>query len=657
MGPLSRRQVLAGGAAAAGLGLSSGLGHIIERAYAAEPTPCAPLSDIEHVIFVMQENRSFDHYFGRYRKPARGFEDPKVLRQPGGRPVFDQRGYSPEKGAADDDAFLPPWHLNTRDLASFAECVDDITHAWGPQHRALDSGRMDDWLKVHLAEDGNRIGPSTMGYYDRRDLPFYYALADAFTLCDGYFCSVIGPTDPNRVMWFSATIDPDGEHGGPVLDTNVLNRIVGPGNRRGQYTWTTMPEVLQEAGVSWKVYSDATSDALLNPLPYFKAYNRPGTPFFAAAYAGLRENTVLGEKPVLGTFQLDVIADKLPQVSWLFPSFEACEHPSAPPSLGEAFISQVLNTLVRHPRVWEKTAMFVMYDENGGFFDHVAPPTAPPGTPGEYLTAAHLPAAADGIRGPVGLGFRVPMMVLSPYSRGGLISSDTFDHTSQLKFLETRFGTEVPNLSAWRRKTVGDLTSAFNFAAKPVASAPRLPIVPSIRDVTTIAGECLINGVGGVEDLGKPTPVPEHVTKPSQEQGPAGRPSGLDCSVPLPGSSGGEPTPGKQDGGNAGDSGTGHSSGNSGGSGRGGGSAPAGSSGRAGGNGHPHRGDRRLEGRVARNAPSTRALGSASAATRSSDTLAATGVETGIPLGAAVLTALAALVYRLRSRRDDRPRA
>src|SRR6202008_2428963 len=156
------------------------------------------------------------------------------------------------------------------------------------------------------------------------------------------------------------------------------------------------------------------------------------------------------------------------------------------------------------------TALFISYDENGGFFDHVPPPVAPPGTPGEYLTVSPLPQAASGIAGPVGRGFRVPCLVVSPFSRGGLVCSDPFDHTSLLRFIETRFGVEVPNLSAWRRRVTGDLTSAFNFAAPPTARRPAPP-VPKASAVQ----EC-------------PSPAPVRVPKPSfprQEPGTRRRPS------------------------------------------------------------------------------------------------------------------------------------
>jgi phospholipase C len=497
----SRRQVLAGAAAAsAGAALSSPMGRLVERAYAAEPTKCAPLSDIEHVVMVMMENRSFDHYFGTF-PGVRGFDD-RHVRRDGGVPVFEQLGYKPGVGP-DPSGRLFPFHLNTRDLTKFAECTDDITHDWGPQHQVWNNGQMNRWVSTHLAVDGDTIGPLSMGYYTRPDLAFYYSLAEAFTLCDGYHCSVIGPTDPNRLYWFSATLDPEGKNGGPILETLVSNRV----SEYGKLSWKTMPEALQEAGVTWRVYQDASSDTLLNPLPYFKQFlNDPV----------LAPNALPGYS-YPGTFQADVLSGKLPQVSWIFPSLLACEHPSAPPALGEQFVFTVLKTLLLNQAVWEKTALFVMYDENGGFFDHVPPPTAPTGTTGEYVSVDPLPADASGVRGPIGLGFRVPMFVISPYARGGLVCSDTFDHTSQLRFLETRFGVDVPNLTTWRRHAVGDMTSAFNFAHPAVTAAPLLKETFA-QDTVLVGAQCTPGGVTGLEDAGNTYPVPPN-TVPHQEPG------------------------------------------------------------------------------------------------------------------------------------------
>jgi phospholipase C len=197
-----------------------------------------------------------------------------------------------------------------------------------------------------------------------------------------------------------------------------------------------------------------------------------------------------------------------------------------PPAEGAVGILHVLDILLSNPAVWEKTALILSYDENGGFFDHVAPPTPPPGTPGEYLTAPlDKVEKADGIAGPVGLGFRVPCLVMSPYSRGGLVASDVFDHTSQLKFLERRFGVEVPNLSPWRRETTGDLTSAFDFARSPDA------VVAPIEAHKLEGIETLIKGnlelLKATLDHGKPYPIPEN-KMPEQERTPVRRhPSGL----------------------------------------------------------------------------------------------------------------------------------
>jgi phospholipase C len=385
----------------------------------------------------MQENRSFDHYFGTY-KGVRGFGDKH------GRKAFKQ--------AAGAGQTLHPWHLPTG-------CMHDITHDWGPQHQSWNGGRMDGFVTSRLAPPNGPAAPETMGYFKASDLPFYHALADAFTICDGYNCSVIGPTDPNRLMSMSATIDPAGKAGGPLVETLLSGRS-------NKFSWHTMPESLQAKGISWKVYAAAgPAGALDNVLTYFTQYDTPGV----LADRGL--NTVYPDD-----FIADLDAKRLPQVSWLIPSVVDSEHPGfSSPAAGEIVARAIVEALVTRPEIWKKTALFLTWDENGGFFDHVAPPTAPRGTAGEFLTVASLPDAAAGIRGPIGLGFRVPMLVISPFSRGGLVCSDTFDHTSTLRFLETRFRVRVPNLSHWRRKTTGDLTSAFNFAAKPRYGRPRLP--------------------------------------------------------------------------------------------------------------------------------------------------------------------------------------
>jgi phospholipase C len=350
-----------------------------------------------------------------------------------------------------------------------------------------------------------------MGYYTRADIPYYYAIADAFTICDNYFCSVMGPTDPNRLYSMAASIDPDGKNGGPLLQTLGTNRP----SFSGRLTYTTMPEQLQARGITWKVYSSPDTNILNsilsdNVLTYFQNFQDPTSQLYKNAFV-----------PQFPTdFLTDAATGNLPQVSWVIASLVDSDHPPAPSLFGEATLAAMLAALTINPAQWAKTALFLTFDENGGFFDHVPPPTPPPGTPGEYITVPAVPdpTFAGAFTGPIGLGFRVPMLIISPFSRGGFVSSGVFDHTSILRFLETRFGAEVPNLSAWRRAAVGDLTSAFNFAA-PDPSIPNLP--STTQAIPQVIQQCVANPDGIL-----PYTVPTPQTLPMQESGTAAKPSG-----------------------------------------------------------------------------------------------------------------------------------
>jgi phospholipase C len=511
----TRRKFIAGGAA---LGMGAALsqvtaGHasaaqsrLIEKAQSAA-TSGGSLSDVQHIVILMQENRSFDHYFGTL-SGVRGFSDPAAPRQTVGGtsyPVFDQFGFRPGTGP-DPSGYLQPFHLRSNPPLQNGEDTNDIAHDWGTQHTSWHGGAMDGFMTAHLAADGAQNGPVTMGYYTRADLAFYYALADSFTVCDGYFSSVLGPTDPNRLMAMSASIDPAGTHGGPVVQT-FSNRLA----EYGKLSWATMPERLLAAGVSWKVYNDPLGLLALSPLPYFKAYSNP----FSLTGLELTAKALTPTYP--GTFASDVKSGKLPSVSWIIPPLAECEHPTAPPEYGDYLVQQVLNTLVSNPAVWAQTVFLVICDENGGFFDHVKPPTPLAGTAGEYLTGT-LPAAADGITGPVGLGFRTPCLVISPFSTGGLRCSDVFDHTSTLRLIESRFGVEVPNLSAWRRSATGDMTTALNLSAPPVTKVPTLP--PTSLGDTKVAEQAVLNALAGTLDVGIPYPLPSANAMPAQETSP-----------------------------------------------------------------------------------------------------------------------------------------
>ncbi len=501
------------GAAAARLGtgapkITDEQARLLDKVTAATTTS-ASLSDVKHIVILMQENRSFDHYFGTM-SGVRGFSDPGVLKQTVGGtsyPVFDQFGYQPGTGVT-ASGYLQPFNLLNNPPSENGEATNDISHDWVTQHTSWNGGRMDQFIKAHLTSDGNANGPVTMGYFTRSELAFYYALADAFTVCDNYFCSVLGPTDPNRLMAISASIDPAGKAGGPVI-TTASDRLA----MTGALNWKTMPEALLEAGVSWKVYNDPTGILGLGVLSYFKNYTNP----FSLTGIELIGRGITPSYP--GDFQSDVASGKLPSVSWIVPPLAECEHPAAPPEWGEYLVQQILNILVSNPEVWAQTVFIVNYDENGGFFDHVPPPTAPAGTAGEFLTGT-LPSSAGGVAGPIGLGFRTPCLVVSPFSAGGYKYSGTLDHTSTLRLIESRFGVTVPNLSAWRRSATGDFTGALALANPPVTKVPPLPST-SIGSDTTVVEEAVLNALTGTLDVGIPYPLPASNSMPSQETSPA----------------------------------------------------------------------------------------------------------------------------------------
>lgn len=392
------------------------------------------LRDIDHFIILMKENRSFDHYFGSLAG-VRGYDDPRALRADGSS-IFRQRDH------LNPDGHVLPFRLDTRTTS--AQRLHDLSHSWEAQHIAWNQGAMDDWIAVHRGADGSAAGPLTMGYHTREDIPFYYALADAFTICDGYHCSVLGPTNPNRYYLMTATIDPDGKHGGAAT-----------GNDGTHYSWETYPERLDRAGISWRVYHDV-DDYDCNVCKYFVQFqNAPKT-------SSLWDNA-MRDRPFEELLN-DIRTGNIPQVSWIVPPASLSEHPDYLPAAGENHTHEVLKALWSNPKLWAKTALILNYDENDGQFDHVAPPTPEPGTAQEFVGGE-----------PIGLGFRVPCMVISPFSRGKYVCGTTFDHTSTLRLLEKRFGVEVANLSSWRRETCGDLTSAFAFDRAPRFDVPDLP--------------------------------------------------------------------------------------------------------------------------------------------------------------------------------------
>lgn len=454
-----RAMIAAGGAA-------SGLMPSIARALDIPAhRRTGTIVDVEHVVILTQENRSFDHYFGTL-SGVRGFGDRFVLpalAQDGAasRTIFVQPDETPGTGRV-----VTPFHLDTaRDFRLIR--VAGTPHTLPDAQAAWDEGRMSAWPQAKHNH--------AMGYFTRADIPFQFALAEAFTICDAYHCSFHGGTNPNRLFIWTATNDPSGRANGPAID-NSYDNFVDPFGHGG-YRWGTYPERLQAAGVSFQIYQDMADNFEDNPLPGFQAY-RAARSATGGRLRDLADRTIATRD--LDLLRADVEQGRLPQVSWIVAPARFSEHPvPSSPLQGAEYTARVLDALTANPDIWSKTVLLLNFDENDGLFDHVPPPAAPardPRDPSILLGSSTVPVddeyhvhAQDDrdrpyLHRPYGLGPRVPLYVISPWSRGGYVSSEVFDHTSVIRFLETRFGVAEPNISPWRRAVCGDLTSCFDFA-------------------------------------------------------------------------------------------------------------------------------------------------------------------------------------------------
>jgi phospholipase C len=463
------------------------------------------IEDVEHIVILMQENRSFDHYFGTMRG-VRGFADPRAVKLPSGQSVWYQPNGS---------GYLLPFRPDVDDLGQ--TFLPDPPHGWNDGHAAFNRGRHDQWVP--------NKGVTTMTYHNRKDLPYQFALADAFTICDNYYCSLMGPTDPNRYHMWTGWVGNDGAAGGPVIT-----------NAEAGYDWSTYPERLERAGISWKVYQDSgvgldaagfwgwTDDPYIgnygdNSLLYFHQYQNAlnGSPLAEKARTGTNINA-LNRNPerLMDTFRSDVKHNRLPKVSWIVAPEAYSEHPNWQPDYGSWYVSQVIEILASNPEIWSKMALFITYDEDGGFFDHLVPPTPPQsraeGRSTVETTNEIFPGDADHPAGPYGFGVRVPMLVVSPWSRGGWVDSQLFDHTSLIRFLEARFARHhhadliETNITPWRRAVAGDLTTAFDFKT-PNTRRVMLPGTDAFKPDDLVRHDDQV-----------PVP-PAHASVPGQERG------------------------------------------------------------------------------------------------------------------------------------------
>ncbi|MCF4164775.1 phospholipase C, phosphocholine-specific [Zavarzinia compransoris] len=486
----SRRDFLKSSAALGGAAAAATVfPDAIRKALAIEANNATKsIMDVEHVVILMQENRAFDHYFGTMAG-VRGYGDRFPIPLPGGRDVFSQ---------SNGERIILPYHLDQN--KGNAQRVTGTPHSWSNCHAAWDHGRITEW-PLHKENQ-------SMGYYTETEIPFQRALADAFTLCDNYHCATQTGTHPNRIYHWTGTNGPTGSGEAVVMNENRF-ALIGPSFRG--YDWMTYPERLQDAGVSWKLYQNMPDNSGCNPLVGFRNYRAasagvgnspidglPWWPYVEAmdAHQPLYKGAgnTMPVRGLLGTLDLDVRRGKLPQVSWIVPPSIYCEHPSvSSPVQGAWYVQRILEILTSDEETWSKTVFIVNYDENDGFFDHVPPPavfsrnadgSAAGGTTmdegllgSEYFThpaPEHTDNQPEPDGRPYGPGPRVPCFVISPWSRGGWVASETFDHSSVLRFLETRFGVIESNISPYRRAICGDLTSCFDFVS-PNTSVPSLP--------------------------------------------------------------------------------------------------------------------------------------------------------------------------------------
>ncbi|MFE8644895.1 phosphocholine-specific phospholipase C [Sphingomonas sp. NCPPB 2930] len=464
----------------------------IRRALAiAANNATGTIRDVEHVVILMQENRAFDHYFGTLQG-VRGFGDRFTIPLPGGRSVWQQADAA--------GGLVLPYHLDAS--KGNAQRASGTPHTWVDAHSAWDGGRMAEWPRYKNA--------ASMGYFQQEELPFQFALANAFTLCDDYHCAMHTGTHANRSFHWTGT---NGPTGAGVAYVNNVNAWSSTGPSTEGYGWKTYAERLQEAGVSWMVYQNIPNNFGCNPLMGFRPFRRaneaaakrvdtsasyaaspayaPGDDAGNPLYKGTANTLPVASQAafdagaILDAFRADVLGGRLPQVSWVIPPDVHSEHPGpSSPVQGAWYVQQVMDALTAVPDVWSKTVLIVNFDENDGYFDHVPSASAPSPLAGggfagkttlsdadlSYEYFRHPPPPGMPVAQPVpdgnvyGPGMRVPMYIVSPWSRGGWVDSQTFDHTSVLRFLEARFGVQEPNIAPFRRAVNGDLTSAFNFA-------------------------------------------------------------------------------------------------------------------------------------------------------------------------------------------------
>ncbi|RLM00063.1 hypothetical protein CFD26_103529 [Aspergillus turcosus] len=449
-------------------------------AVSANPGAAKSLKDIKHLVFFMQENRAFDHYYGTMAG-VRGFADPNTPITKNGLTTFQQPLNPPINGSS----ILTPWYINYAggDYYNATQCMDAGSNSWVAMHGAWSNGDYNNWTHADTLY--------SMAYFTRKELRTQFDIMDSFTILDMNHQSIMGPTDPNRCMWMTGSVNSPGSPSNPDSDGGaMLDNTVTPGcditypvdANCFPFQWKTFPEYLQDAGISWQVYQDLDNFED-NPLAYFEQY------LYAANGSALKErgDSYLG----LQAFYKAAAEGTLPAVSWIIGAAELSEHPPNRPVDGAWLQQQVVQAVVDSP-LYNETVLVISYDEQGGWYDHVPPVVAPKGTPGEWLIDPYTSSDPDYYTA-LGPGPRVPRCIVSAYTRGGNVFTELTDHTSDIMFAEAWAaaqgyeGVYSQEITPWRRATMSNLLNAFDWEnpdfTKPniyqVPKPPTLPIQPS----------------------------------------------------------------------------------------------------------------------------------------------------------------------------------
>lgn len=505
---LKKAAIMAGAAGAA-----TAIPNSVLKAMSINAEPGSTFYDAEHIVFLMQENRSFDHLFGTL-KGVRGFNNPHPHLQPDGNKVWLQK---------DGKGFTyAPFHVDINKTKITWQ--GGLPHSWNDQVAARNEGKYDKWVPIK--------SQMSLAYYKRDDVPFYYALADAFTICDQHFCASLTGTTPNRLFFFTGTVRGERSEN----EVAVVNNNQAESHDNVFVDWPTFQEVLEDNGIDWRIYQNEVWTANLpegetddwlgnygdNPVEYIsrhhvrlsdyfrkngdnsvkpplspqevqtkynqlsqreknlidKAFQNNSahkdylslTPFTFTNDEGKTETINIPKGDIFYQFRKDVDSGKLPTVSWLVAPQRFSDHTSSP-LYGTWYVSEALDILTKNPEVWKKTIFVLTYDENDGYFDHFPPFVAPnPNNQESGKVSAGINYATDfeAKKGsPIGLGYRVPLVIASPWSKGGYVNSQVFDHTSSLMFVEKWLSKKTSkkiksnNISDWRRNMCGDLTSVF----------------------------------------------------------------------------------------------------------------------------------------------------------------------------------------------------